>query len=712
MLDHSKNIPDSDELKFMQSLVRELEQHNYNYHTLDAPSISDAEFDELFKTLQEWEARFPNYRLPNSPTSRVGGLLLKELEKRAHSLTMYGLDNVFDAKQWDDWVLKMQRALPEAGLEFWCDPKLDGLAVEIVYEHGELVQALTRGDGEIGEEVTETIRTIKNIPLRIATSSKLAIPRLLEVRGEVVICKADFANLNAKQAKANEKVFANPRNAAAGAVRQLDTKVAASRPLSFFAYGVGQVDFEDTFSWHKHSELMQSLANFGFAIPPKGIICTSKAMVMDYAKDVQENRESFPMEIDGLVIKHNDLEAQSALGFTARAPRFAVAYKFPAMQAMTKLLDIDIQVGRTGVLTPVAVLEPVNVGGVIVSRATLHNEDEIRAKDVRVGDTVIVQRAGDVIPEVVGPVLEQRLQGAREYVFPHSCPVCDELAQREQGQAAWRCVNVSCPAVRMQSIKHFVSKAGLDIQGVGQKWIEQLVKAERVQTVVDLFTLSVDDLLEFERMGEVLAKKFVAAFIKAKQDASLARFISALGIRHVGEQTARMLAKHHKNMQALSQSSLDELMSLPDVGPEVAASIRAFFESESNETLLKNLRLLGLDPQAGDENRPNTALGGKKILFTGTLSMSRTKATSMAVTAGAEVVSAVSKKLDYLVAGEAAGSKLEKAQKLGINIIHELDFIALCHSQMEVDAQVQSAVKATKEVSFSKKEQGSLLSEC
>ncbi len=701
------DAPSAKELEYMQYLVRELEQHNYNYHTLDAPTITDAEYDDLFKSLQKWETRFPTYRLPNSPTSRVGGVLLKELEKRAHSLTMYGLDNVFDAKEWDDWVLKMQRALPEVGLEFWCDPKLDGLAVEIVYEHGELVRALTRGDGQVGEVVTESIRTIKNIPLRLSTFGGLDIPNLLEVRGEIVICKADFERLNVKQSAAGERVFANPRNAAAGAVRQLDTKVAASRPLSFFAYGVGQVELE--ISWREHSELMQNLIKFGFATPPQGQICTSKAMVMEYAQNVQENRANFPMEIDGLVIKHNDLEAQTALGFTARAPRFAVAYKFPAMQATTKLLDIDIQVGRTGVLTPVALLEPVNVGGVMVSRATLHNEDEIRAKDVRVGDTVIVQRAGDVIPEVVGPLLEVRPTGAVEFIFPHICPVCNEQAQREQGQAAWRCINLSCPAVRMQSIKHFVSKAGLGILGIGQKWIEQLVKANRVQTVADLFTLSVDDLLEFERMGEVLAAKFVTAFAKAKQDATLARFISALGIRHVGEQTARMLAKYYKNMQELSKASLDELMALPDVGPEVAASIRTFFESESNKALLANLRALGLDPQREEANQASGVLSGKKILFTGTLTMPRSKATAMAVQAGAEVVSAVSKKLDYLVAGEAAGSKLEKAEKLGVNIINEIEFAILCESKMTVDAEVKYSKQEVKDVAFSKKEQGSLL---
>ncbi len=698
------NAPNAEELQAMQALARELEEHNYRYHTLDDPIISDAEYDALFNKLQAFEAKYPQYKLPNSPTTRVGGGLLKELEKRAHSQTMYGLDNVFDATEWDDWVQKMQRAVDGVSLEFWCDPKLDGLALELVYEQGELVAALTRGDGEVGEVVTEAIRTIKNIPLRLLNAQN--VPALLEVRGEVVIYKADFAKLNVKQEAKGDKLFANPRNAAAGAVRQLDVSVTASRPLRFFAYGVGRVDFDNVPAWQKHSELMQALSDFGFSTPPNGKQCVGKNAVLDYAQSVQDNRENFPMEIDGAVIKHNDLEAQVALGFTARAPRFAVAFKFPAMQVQTVLEDIFIQVGRTGVLTPVAVLKPVNVGGVMVSRATLHNEDEIKAKDVRIGDTVIVQRAGDVIPEVVGPVLSLRPVDAKEYDFPHICPVCNEPAQREEGQAAWRCVNLSCPAVRMQSIKHFVSKAGLDVQGIGQKWIEQLVLAERVRNVADLFTLTVDELLAFERMGEVLAQKFVDAFIKAKQGAKLSRLISALGIRHVGEQTARMLAKHYKNIQEVSKVSHAELMALPDIGPEVATSIRAFFDSESNVELLEKLRELGLDPQVEEVQQTGQSgpLFGKKVLFTGTLTMPRGKATEMALSAGAEVVSAVSKKLDYLVAGEAAGSKLEKAQKLDIAIIDEAEFC-----KMVGDVEVWKIESKDEAVEFSSAIQGSLL---
>ncbi len=700
----SDNKPSAQQIAQINELVRELHEHNYRYHTLDEPSISDAEFDALFKQLQELEREFPQYKLANSPTTRVGGGLLKELEKRKHSLTMYGLDNVFNASEWNDWTVKLIRALPELGTaeqqEFWCDPKLDGLALELVYERGELVAALTRGDGEVGEVVTESIRTIKNIPLHLLQRDN--VPELLEVRGEVVICKDDFAKLNASQEEKGQKLFANPRNAAAGAVRQLDVSVTAKRPLRFYAYGVGQI--AQVIPWKKHSELMQALKDYGFASPPDGRVCIGREATYNYVQGVQEGRADFAMEIDGAVIKHNDLEAQSALGFTARAPRFAVAFKFPAMQVQTLVESIEIQVGRTGVLTPVAVLSPVSVGGVMVSRATLHNEDEIKAKDVRVGDTVIVQRAGDVIPEVVEPVLNLRPEGTAEYIFPTICPVCNEAAKREEGQAAWRCINVSCPAMRMQSIKYFVSKAGLDVQGIGQKWVEQLVLAKRVQTVADLFTLRVEELLSFERMGEVLAQKFVDAFENAKQNATLARFISALGIRHVGEQTARMLAKNYNNMAELASAKHAELMDLPDVGPEVATSIRIFFENESNMTLLAKLNELGLDPQNNTNALElNGAFTGKKVLFTGTLSMPRGKATELAIKAGAEVVSAVSKKLDYLITGENAGSKLEKAQSLGITILSEAEF-----STMVEQVEVKSNKDKDKLVNFSTT-QGSLL---
>lgn len=662
----------------MAWLVTILEHHNYLYHTLDKPVISDDQYDALFRELKALEEEHPQWRSPHSPTLRVGGGLLGGLPKQRHRQRMYGLDNVFSAEEWQEFVARMQRALPEVPLAFWCDPKLDGLALEIIYENGILQQALTRGDGEEGEVVTEAVRTIRTVPLRLRGAGPF--PERLEVRGEVVIYKKDFAAINEHRESLGQKLLANPRNAAAGALRQLDVANTQQMPLRFLAYSLGEARWGRALPCHFQHELATRLRDYGFLTPPDGRLCADPAAVEAYVESVRQGRADFPMEIDGAVAKQDDLEAQEALGFTARAPRFAIAFKFPAMQVHTRLTGIEIQVGRTGVLTPVARLEPVAVGGVMVTRATLHNEDEILAKDVRVGDTVIVQRAGDVIPEVVGPVLEERPAGARPFEFPHICPVCGEPAHREPGEAAWRCGNISCPAVRLRSICHFVSKAGLDVQGVGQKWMEQLVSSGHVTSPEQLFRLTVQDLLPFDRMGDVLAQKIVDAFDDARHNATLARLISALGIRHVGEQTARMLAAHFHDMDALAAADTQRLLELPDVGPEVASSIRSFFESPANQHMLAGLREAGLWPVAAPE--PAAAGGegplqGKKILFTGTLSMPRGKAKQLAEAAGAVVLGSVSKKLDILVVGEDPGSKLEKAQSLGIAVLDEAAFLAL-----------------------------------
>lgn len=662
----------------MAWLVTILEHHNYLYHTLDKPVISDDQYDALFRELKALEEEHPQWRSPHSPTLRVGGGLLGGLPKQRHRQRMYGLDNVFSAEEWQEFVARMQRALPEVPLAFWCDPKLDGLALEIIYENGILQQALTRGDGEEGEVVTEAVRTIRTVPLRLRGAGPF--PERLEVRGEVVIYKKDFAAINEHRESLGQKLLANPRNAAAGALRQLDVANTQQMPLRFLAYSLGEAHWGRALPCHFQHELATRLRDYGFLTPPDGRLCADPAAVEAYVESVRQGRADFPMEIDGAVAKQDDLEAQEALGFTARAPRFAIAFKFPAMQVHTRLTGIEIQVGRTGVLTPVARLEPVAVGGVMVTRATLHNEDEILAKDVRVGDTVIVQRAGDVIPEVVGPVLEERPAGARPFEFPHICPVCGEPAHREPGEAAWRCGNISCPAVRLRSICHFVSKAGLDVQGVGQKWMEQLVSSGHVTSPEQLFRLTVQDLLPFDRMGDVLAQKIVDAFDDARHNATLARLISALGIRHVGEQTARMLAAHFHDMDALAAADTQRLLELPDVGPEVASSIRSFFESPANQHMLAGLREAGLWPVAAPE--PAAAGGegplqGKKILFTGTLSMPRGKAKQLAEAAGAVVLGSVSKKLDILVVGEDPGSKLEKAQSLGIAVLDEAAFLGL-----------------------------------
>lgn len=657
-----------------------LAYHNYRYHTLDDPQISDADYDTAYCELLALEQRFPELQSADSPTRRVGGQVLDRLETQAHRRRMYSLDNVFSSEEWAAFLKRMNNALPGLDPVFWCDPKMDGLALEVGYEKGRLAFALTRGDGEVGEVVTEAMRTVRNLPLSLPAPC----PHYIEIRGEVLFRLADFERMNERQRKAGGKIFANARNAAAGSVRQLDTSITAARPLRFLAYGVGELDWEQKPAdseapWTSYSGLMEQLQAWGFETPPGGRRCDSPACVQACYEEVLKKRDSLAYAIDGMVIKVDDLEAQRALGHTARAPRFAVAWKFPARQATTRLLDITIQVGRTGVLTPVAELEPVNVGGVLVSRATLHNEDEIKNRDVRIGDLVFVRRAGDVIPEVLGAVPDERPAGSEPYVFPHRCPSCGMPAHRIEGEAAWRCVNLSCPAMIRQSISHFVSKAGLDIEGLGQRWTELLVASGRVKNPADLFTLTVPELLRYERMGTRLAGKLVAALDTARREATLQRLICALGIRHVGEQTAKTLAAAYQDLDSLQQAESEELQQLHDIGPEVASSIRAFFTDASNRLLLQRLHEQGLWPVRHEKAvlSDSGALAGKKILFTGTLSIPRARARILAEQAGAEIVGSVSRKLDLLVAGENPGSKLDKARRLGIDIVDETGFMAL-----------------------------------
>lgn len=670
---HSLLAEEADKRR-IEELRRFIDYHNYRYHTLDAPEITDDEYNAAFQELLGLEERYPQWKTPDSPTNRVGGQVLSALETRRHTLRMYSLDNVFSTEDWQGFLKRLENALPGVEPDFWCDPKMDGLALELVYENGRFAEALTRGDGEVGEVVTEAMRTVRNLPKVL----RGVFPERLEVRGEVIFRRTDFMALNERLRKDNAKTFANPRNAAAGSIRQLDTSVTASRPLRFLAYGLGEVRFGDMPPWRTYAEVMARLRDFGFETPPGGRLCRGSAAVEAYHAELAEKRETLAYEIDGVVMKLDDLEAQEALGYTARAPRFAVAWKFPAQQATTRLLDITIQVGRTGVLTPVAELEPVSVSGVIVSRATLHNEDEIRNRDVRVGDRVVVQRAGDVIPEVVRAVLSERSPDSEPFVFPHVCPACGQAASRIEGEAAWRCVNLSCPAVIRQSLAHFVSKAGLDIEGLGQRWIELLVSSNRVRTPADLFTLTVSELLHYERMGVKLATKFVDSLQRAKKEATLQRLICALGIRHVGEQTARTLASAYADMDALGAASPEELQTLPDIGPEVASAIRAFFEDKPNVDLLARLKELGLWPvQLETPRAPVGPLTGMKVLFTGSLSMPRSQAQRMAEEAGAEIAASVSKKLSLLVVGDEPGSKLEKARTLGIRVVDEAAFLAL-----------------------------------
>ncbi|GFK94491.1 DNA ligase [Fundidesulfovibrio magnetotacticus] len=667
----------------VQQLRHELERHNLLYYTLDAPEITDAQYDALFRELKDLEDAHPELDDPNSPTRRVGGAVAQAFASRPHRQRMYSLDNALTPEEWQAFLERLGRVLPERAFSFWADPKFDGLALEVIYEHGRFVQALTRGDGETGEDVTDNMRTVRNLPLdlrRHAAKANLPVPELLEVRGEVVITKADFHALNQTQDEAGAKVFANPRNAAAGSVRQLDSRVTASRPLRFFAYGAGETRWPMGDPWPTQHALMEGLGRLGFTVAREGRAVDAAGVEALYA-ELERTRDKLPFEIDGMVVKLDRLDWQREAGFTARAPRWAVAWKFPPRQAETLLERIEVQVGRTGVLTPVAVLAPVSLAGVTVSRATLHNEDEIKAKDVRPGDTVVVQRAGDVIPEVVRSVPEKRPVGLEPFVFPEACPSCGSRVTRLADEAAWRCLNVSCPAVLKGAIVFFVSKSGLDIEGVGKRWIEILVEKGIVKSPADLFALTLEDLLPLERMGEKLAANFVEAFDKARRSATLARLIAALGIRQVGAQTARTLAGAFRDLDALARATAEELQLLPDIGPEVAQSLRAFFDNPGNRELLERFRAIGLWP-----SRPADApaamgpkpLAGKRFLFTGGLAgMTRSQAEALVEGLGGTAAGSVSKKLDYLVAGQDPGSKLDKARALGVPVLDQEGFETL-----------------------------------
>lgn len=663
-----------------EKLRQTLLYHSWRYHVQDTPEITDAEYDRLYHELVALEKEYPALITPDSPTQKVGGAVLASLPNQNHSLRMYSLDNVFDTDEWADYVQRTMKLLPgrrAEDLAFWTEPKMDGLAMELIYENGLLTTALTRGDGYKGEVVTENIKTIKNVPLRLRGDN---IPELLEVRGEVVITHADFEALNKKQAGLGNKIFANQRNAAAGSVRQLDSSVAASRPLRFMAYGIGFHRFADGHSFASQSEVMNSIKEYGLAVAPDAKLCNTPDEVAAYYNDLGTRRASLIFDIDGVVAKLNRIDWQEDLGFTSHAPRWAMALKFPAQQKETKLLSIEVNVGRTGAVTPVAILEPVNVGGVVVSRATLHNEDEIRAKDLLIGDTVIIQRAGDVIPEVVRSIAEKRDGSEQEFIFPKDCPVCWHQIHREPGEAAWRCVNKLCPAVRKEALMHFVSKAGLDVQGVGASWVEILVDKGMVVTPADLFRLNKLELLKLERMGQRLAEKFIDAFEAARTGSRLQRLIAALGIRHVGEQTARSLASAYTDLDALALAGVDELQKIPDIGPEVANAIVDFFADSGNREMLSDLKSLGLWPVEEHKDAAETSglpLSGKTVLFTGTLNIGRGEAKKKAEAAGAKVVSGISKSVDYLVAGEEAGSKLAKAQELGVTVLDEAAFKAL-----------------------------------
>ena len=661
----------------IRELIAEIRQHDYRYHVLDAPTIGDTQYDQLVAELKRLETEFPDSLDPNSPTQRVGAKPDSGFSEVSHQVPMLSLDNVFDADEFQQFVERMTDRLDGiSSLELTAEPKLDGLALSIRYERGELILAATRGDGSTGENVTQNVRTIRSIPLTLHGEH---LPEILEVRGEVIMKKEDFDAMNRRLQKAGEKTFVNPRNAAAGSLRQLDPAIVATRPLSFYAYGVGEVSAP---LGDRHSDVMETLKSLGIPVNP-GLVKGDASSIESAYQALLAKRDSLPYEIDGMVVKVDPLALQDALGFVARAPRFATAWKFPAQEAATDLIAIDVQVGRTGAITPVARLEPVFVGGVTVSNATLHNFDEVARLDVRPGDRVMVRRAGDVIPQIVRVMTDQRPTNSQAVTLPTACPICDSPVERADGEAVIRCSGgLICQAQRLEHLKHFVSRKAMDIDGVGERLLEIVVERQWVQTPADLYRLSIESLKDLDRMGEKSAANVVQA-IAASKATTLARFLYALGIRDVGEATARTLAQTFGDLEPLMSATLEDLMVVDDVGPIVASHIRAFFEVQQNRVVIQELRDLGVHWPVRSVEAPTTGvdLSGQTWVLTGTLeSMTRDEASDRLRALGAKVSGSVSAKTTVLVAGPGAGSKLSKAQDLGVTVMDESALTELLES--------------------------------
>jgi len=662
-------------------LRRLIAEHDHRYYVLDAPAIADAEYDALFRELSAIESEHPELLAPDSPTQRVGGKAATAFETVTHRVPMLSLNNAFADAEAEAFDRRVREVLQAEQVRYACEPKFDGLAVSLLYQDGRFVVGATRGDGTSGENVTANLRTVQAIPLALAARSP---PRLIEVRGEVLMKKRDFEKLNAAQAARGEKLYVNPRNAAAGSLRQLDAHVTRGRRLTFFAYGTGDVDWGTERPPTSHSELLDRLAALGFPVSDTRATADGPDGLLGYYRKIGALREALPYDIDGVVYKVDDLEAQRRLGFVSRAPRFAIAHKFPAEEATTVVAGIDVQVGRTGAITPVARLVPVFVGGVTVTNATLHNEDEVRRKDVRVGDTVIVRRAGDVIPEVVRVVHELRPARTAVFAIPAECPECGSAVIRLADEAVARCTGgLVCPAQRKQSLLHFSSRRAMDIEGLGEKLVDQLVDAGLVRTPADLYTLGMGQLAALERMAEKSAANVIGAIEKSKST-TLARFVFALGIRHVGEATAKELARHFGSLDALMAADLDTLTRVRDVGPVLAESIARFFAEPHNRQVIDALRAARVH---WTEGAPGTAtagpLAGVTFVLTGTLStMSRDEAKALIEAAGGKAAGSVSVKTRYVVAGADAGSKLERARALGIEVIDEDGLRALLAATM------------------------------
>lgn len=660
----------------IKTLRETIENHNYRYYVLDAPIIPDAEYDRLFRELQQLEQRYPELVSPDSPTQRVGAAPLKQFMPVTHRTPMLSLNNAFEDKEVEAFDRRIREELKIDHVDYTVEPKFDGLAVGLTYENGLLVGGATRGDGYTGEDITVNLRTIKSIPLRLPVDFP---PALLEVRGEVMILKADFERLNLEQQKKGEKTFANSRNAAAGSLRQLDPGMTAKRRLTFFAYGIG-VQEGGAVPYKRHSEVMAYLASLHFLVVREYKVVSGVAALLAYYRQMAASRDRLPYDVDGVVYKVDDLAQQKQLGFVSRAPRFAIAHKFPAQEAVTDLLGIEVQVGRTGALTPVARLAPVFVGGATVTNATLHNEDEIKRKQIMIGDKVIVRRAGDVIPEVVGIVPEQRPSQAKPFLMPDHCPVCGARAVRLPGETVTRCTGgLFCPAQRKQAILHFASRRAMDIEGLGEKLVDQLVDQSIVRTPADLYKLGLAALANLARMAEKSANNVLQAIEKSKKT-TLARFIYALGIRNVGESTAKDLARHFGQLDRLMTADVDQLQQVPDIGPVVAQSIADFFAESHNREVIEQLRSGGVIWAESPEMAAPAIhpIQGKTFVLTGTLSaMTRDEAKERIERLGGKVSGSVSAKTDYVVVGADPGSKYDKAIELGIPLLDEAALLKL-----------------------------------
>jgi DNA ligase (NAD+) len=658
-----------------EKLRRAVERHNRLYYVDDAPEISDAEYDRLFSELQRLETEYPALQSPDSPTQRVGAAPATEFREVVHRVPMLSINNAFTDEDVEAFDRRSREGLGVESVEYHCELKFDGLAVSLAYEDGLFVQGATRGDGTRGEDVTANLRTVRSIPLRLETRRP---PKRIEVRGEVIMLRRDFEEVNRRALERGERTFVNPRNAAAGGLRQLDPKLTAKRRLSFFAYGVGAVEGYELPP--THSRLLDHLAEIGFPVAKDRRVAHGAKELLEFFHAMGKKRPQLPYDIDGVVYKVNRFADQERLGFVSRAPRWALAHKFPAEEEATELLDIGVQVGRTGALTPVARLKPVFVGGTTIENATLHNEDEIRRKDIWKRDTVVVRRAGDVIPEVVGVAKKGPREPRDRFEMPRECPQCGSAVVRLEGEAVARCTGgLVCPAQRKQSLLHFAQRRAMDIEGLGDRLVDQLVDEGIVRTPADLYRLGVANLAALERMGEKSAANLVAAIAKSKHT-TLPRFLYALGIRNVGEVTARDLARHFGTLDAIMEASAEELQEAPDVGPVVAESIATFMNERHNREGIEQLRAAGVTWAEGKPERkaPQGPFAGKIVVLTGTLaSMTRDEAKERVEAAGGKVTGSVSKKTDYVVAGAEAGSKLERAQELGVRVLDEEEFLKL-----------------------------------